>query len=223
MLSLSPELRSVFRSRTFQEMKVSIIEGEQAYSFGGHELLTNHIAMLRCEFCGRTELEFYHAVLIVMIRRKIDLQNNVGQFFELWQQQSSFLADRLDSRWLVSACDTIMDHAPELEERALALAGTLFTNTIKLYETEYWALGLSEERSRYIRMPNDRVALHDGMSGFMIGSGDMIANMYQRASDICTDGSAASQIVRELLARARNHDTVFGRFRRIHSNENSAW
>jgi hypothetical protein len=77
----------------------------------------------------------------VLLRRRIDLETNLARTRMLWRSEAPFLVAKLDSRWLVSACDTIIDHWHEPEERALALAGTLFANTIKLYETERWAAG----------------------------------------------------------------------------------
>ena len=71
--------------------------------------LDDHFQMLRVEFKGRARIEFYHAVLIVLIRRQIKLLPTLELFFDLWDKEADFLCERLSLRWIVSACDTICD------------------------------------------------------------------------------------------------------------------
>lgn len=205
-----------------ERMKNEIIPGdEREYSIGLIESIDEHVDMLRSEFVGQSTMNLYHAVLIVLIRRKVDLKANRERFVALWEKERGFLVKSLDSRWLVSACDTIIDWWPDRSERALALAGSLFANMIKLYETERWAAEWDLDSVPRYRRVEGRVALHDGMSAFLIGRGDMIANLYRRARSF--EGSVSSDIVTELLDRASRHDTVLKRFKDVHRNSTAEW
>jgi hypothetical protein len=182
--------------------------------------LNAHLTVLRKEFAGQSELLFYHAMLIALLRRRIEVAENLPRLRALWASEQAFLLEALDSRWLVSACDTIVDHWPEPDERALALATSLFANTIKLYETERIATG--GVQGEYT-LPEGRVALHDGMTAFQIGEGDMIFNLVRRIEATTAQAGTAAQILRELVKRASKHDTVFRRFRAVHNRDATAW
>lgn len=205
------------------ELKIKIVQGAlKEYSFGKNQDLHVHVDMIRREFVGRTELELYHALLMVMIRRKINLQKNIQRARDLWAYETDFLCRNLDSRWLVSACDTIMDYWPEDTERALAATGALFTNTLKLYETERWVTGQADATQQY-EMVNGRVSLHDGLSAFVIGHGDMVVNLHRRIRHLCSGNTPAGKILYELLSRASKFDTVFKRFKDVHRDESTNW
>ncbi|MCR4265861.1 polysaccharide pyruvyl transferase family protein [Nitratireductor sp. ZSWI3] len=197
---------------TFADMKSRTVEGaDKTYSYGRSKDLSVHILSIRNEFVGAPELCLYHAILVVLIRRNINLEENVLRFRDLWDREGAFLCERLDSRWLVSACDTIIDHGRDTGERALAMSATLFTNTVKLYETERWATAAAADAAPY-REISERVPLHDGLSAFAIGRGDMIKNLEHRLLSFADEDSAAFLILRELFSRAGRFDTVFRRF-----------
>jgi hypothetical protein len=210
-------------TQSFAALRSRVVEGGAAvYSRGKKKDLDEHLEMIRQEFVGRSELELHHAVLIVLVRRGIDLQHNLQRLRALWEQEAGYLCARLDGRWLVSACDTIMDHWSEGEERALAAAASILGNTIKLYETERWALGMGRPAGDYAPI-QERVALPDGMSAFVIGRGDMVANLHRRLQSLARRKSPAAAILLELLYRASEQDTVYGRFRRVHRKAETAW
>ena len=215
-------IQQLFAS-SLDDMKNRIIEGEaKVYSFGLKVDIDEHVAMLRQEFIGRTELELYHAVLMSLVRREVDLLLNLERVHELWSKETEFLCQNVDSRWLVSACDTMMDHWPNESDRALAAAGSLFTNTLKLYETERWATGQYDKNNEYEPV-SGRVPLHDGLSGFVIGWGDMIANLHRRIKSVCANSSPAACILFELLHRASENNTVYKRFKDVHQRSETGW
>jgi hypothetical protein len=218
------ELTDRLHSTSLAGLKAAVVPGEpRVYSFGVIPDLALQAEALRREFAGQSELLLYHAILMVLLRRRIDLETNLARTRMLWGSEAPFLVAKLDSRWLVSACDTIIDHWHEPEERALALAGTLFANTIKLYETERWATGHAGMKLPFGQPRAERVALHDGMSAFMIGTGDMIGNLHKRMEAVTAASGIAAQIVGELVRRASAHDTIFKRLRDVHSNPHSLW
>lgn len=214
------ELAPFLSAEAGWEAMYSQLDGDEpAASFGRDPDLGKHLTMLRAEFSGKPVALFYHAGITVLIRREMDLTVNVIRFRTLWRRMSAELCAGLDSRWLVSACDTFMDHGENDAERALAAAGALFANTIKLYETERWSRGAEGP----LRVPVGIVPLHDGMTAFLIGRGDMVANLHRRVLAVTSADRPAARILRELLARASRHDTVFRRFGEVHTDPETAW
>lgn len=184
--------------------------------------LSVHIAMLREEFATRSELLFYHAALISLIRREIDTSHAFLRFRAIWTEETDFLRRELDSRWLVSACDTFADHAPNPTVRALAMAGSILVNTVKLYETENWATGRRGQDLPY-RAVTLQTQLDDGLSVYQIGSGDLIRNMRNRLRAMPIPEHPISAILAELFRRLHMQDTVFHRFHDEHYNPASNW
>ncbi len=205
----------------FAALKRSRVEGpERISSFGLKPDLDDHIAMLHDEFIGRSRLEFYNVILTVLLRRGYNTSSNFLLFRRLWNEEANFLVGELDSRWLISACDTFTDHSEDKEEIAFACAGTLFMNTVKLYETERHALGATSAQP--YKEFTGRVSLFDGLTAFMIGNGDMIKNLAERLRK-SGGGCPTALIVQELFRRAQQNDTVYRRFRVAHKNFETAW
>lgn len=184
--------------------------------------ISAHMESLREEFATKSELLFYHAALICLIRRGIETSEAFARFTIIWDEEADFLRRELDSRWLVSACDTFADHAQNPTIRALAMTGSILVNTVKLYETENWATGRSGQDLNY-RAITLRTQLYDGISAFHIGSGDLVSNMQKRLSALTDSPHAISVILSELFKRMHLHDTVFRRFREEHYNPASIW
>ena len=198
--------------------KNSVMGGVQKNSFGRRNLLDEHLTMLEKEFSNSSMLEFYHVWLIVNIRREINLKHNIEKFFILWAEESDFLLKRLDSRWLVSASDTIIDCSCDDTEIATSMSVVLFANTIKLYETE--RLILSSKKSDTLEA--GLIELFDGISAFRIGHGDMIFNMMERlaSKEVAT---VSQKILMEILHRVHRFDTVYQRMANQHINLTTAW
>jgi hypothetical protein len=169
---------------------------------------------------GKSELEFHHARTIVLIRRKLEWTQSVNDFWRMWREEDVFLLRNLDSRWLISACDTIVDISNDQEMRAAAAAATLFANTCKLYETE--RLMKTSLESVDTEKSGDRVELYDGLTAFVVGRGDMVHNLFARVGTL-NDGCVANKILKEVMNRARQNDTVFRRFGDIHEVEHTRW
>src|SRR5690606_22298141 len=73
----------------------------------------SHVATLREEFATKPELLFYHATLISIIRRDVEVSDAFRHFESIWKDQTEFLRRELDGRWLISACDTFADYAKD--------------------------------------------------------------------------------------------------------------
>ncbi|WP_239287944.1 hypothetical protein [Candidatus Nitrotoga sp. 1052] len=187
--------------------------------------LDEFLAALAEEFNGRSRLEFFHTVLIVLIRRRIMLQAAKDMFFDLWENETDFLCKHLSLRWLVSACDTICDHPRSPAEATTAIAASMLINTFKLYETErltFESLNISERRMAALQ--GTREDLFDGLTTFKIGRGDMIRNLagrLKRTRD--ADAALVARIFYTAVERVFTDETVFLRFRRLHNHDATRW
>jgi len=189
-------------------------------SYGRKADLDRHFEMLEKEFAGQPAALLYHACLIVQIRRGVQLENSLEKFFALWDQHCERLTSELDSRWLVSALDTFSDHGRNSVEHTTAMAGVLLVNTIKLYETERLVTGQRDNPGPYAEIKG-RQPLHDGLTAFVIGEGDMVRNMLERTRRLNTGNTGS--ILQELLNRSCCSDTVFKRFRSVHKRTETMW
>jgi hypothetical protein len=187
---------------------------------GRRAVLSDHLRDLTREFAGESQLLFYHAALTVLIRRGIDKDAAIRQFESLWRERQDDLLHGLTARWLVSACDTIMDCSTDPYERAIAFAGSCFMNTIKLYETELLCVRSKPVVASEIAYPRP---LFDGMTSFAVGRGDMVHNLRSRMSEVCRPGSVAAAILQELVRRADRSDTVYRRFAELHADDATRW
>lgn len=212
-----------------------------------HAHLTHYVHLHFFEFNGRSELGLYHALLVMLLRRRLDVELHWPRFRRLWAEHGPFLRRDLSTRWLASACSTFIDYSDDRIEAAIATAGMLFAQTIKLYETERWALnedafvrtsgaGTASLTTRPVHYLHNWSAQHgfdwpppvellDGWWPFNIGRGDLIKNMHLRVRHVTDSNShsSAASILNELLTRASVQDTVLHRFKNVHTNPLTAW
>jgi hypothetical protein len=179
------------------------------------ELYSHRRAMI-----GASQLEFLHVCLIVMLRRRIETRKNFTTFHRIWNEEKTFLLKTLNSRWLVSACDTFADHARDKADRTTALAGAILLNTIKIYETERIFRGDYKEKEF---APHQWLHLFDGMHSFWIGNGDVIFNLKRRIDRLRHEKGPVDAILVELFERVNVHNTAFGRFRSVHTLLETKW
>lgn len=202
-----------------------ITDVEQTYTHGADKDISQHLHNLRAEFAGQVELLYYHAQLIVLIRREYQVAEQFALFERLWDAESDFLLQHLNTRWLVSAADTFADYSHDDSIRSLALAASLLVNTIKLQETERYlqtAEHLSDDPSRQQQLQTGRIALFDGTSAFAVGTDDTLRNLRWRLEAV-SKLNPMGQVLLELFQRLQLHDTVYQRFRQRHTRAKTAW
>jgi len=169
--------------------------------------LDDELYKWRRVFVGRPALHFLHAATIIALRRRVDVLENSIRFFGMWADQGGFFSLTLDTKWLISAADTILDHSENENERAVALASVVLFKTIKLYETELFARG-----AKSLPLDNrEKVELFDGLLSFSFPHGDLIQNLSNRVEDFCSKESTARLIFKALFNRALSFDTTFRR------------
>lgn len=198
--------------------------GQPEQTRGSEKSLDQHLSNLRREFSGQSELVYYHAKLIVLIRREYRLDDTLKEFFALWDQQAGFLVGKLNLRWLISAADTFADHAKG-EERAVAMMASLLANTVKIAESDRYihaAEACELQSDRIERLQTELVPLFEGTSVFTVGTDDTLRNMYWRLEPFFGIG-AAGLIVKAVYDRIQVEDTAFARLRALHRRDRTGW
>lgn len=182
--------------------------------------LAGKTALLARSFNGLPLIWLYHATLIVALRRRIDVAENWARFMASWGQHGHWMLKHLNSRWLISACDTIADDHPAPGIRAAATAAAATLTTLRLAETERRARGadLRPMGRNYTNRP-----LYDGLIWFNIGRGDAVANLEARIARARAEGTLPGRILAELLDRAKRNDTVLRRLADAHDLPATAW
>lgn len=217
---------ATLQSSDYSELKSKLIgDTEQIYTHGADKDISQHLQHLRSEFAGQSELLYYHAQLIVLIRREYQVAEQFAQFERLWNTESEFLREHLNTRWLISATDTFADHSTDPTTRSLALAASLLVNTIKLQETERYLQAteqLADQPERRQQLQTGRVALFDGTSAFAVGTDDTLRNLRWRL-DAISPMNLMGEVLAELFQRVQTHDTVYQRFRQRHTRAKTAW
>ncbi len=212
----------------YQQLKNTLITGDAPeYTYGSEKNLNQHIDNLRKEFVGQSELNYHHAKLIVLIRRGVDARKHFAEFERLWYQESDFLIEALNTRWLISACDTFIDYSSDETLKALLMNAVILINTIKLQESERFLLATEAAKivpERQQSLQNERLALFDGVSGFAVGTDDTLRNMRWRL-DKLAQAHDLGQIVISIFERVQqpDADTVYSRFRGWHHRDKTAW
>ena len=209
------------------QLKAKIISGDHVqYTYGSDKDLNTHIQNLRQEFVGQPELNHYHASLIVLIRREIDVLENYQKFKALWLSECDFLLKSLNIRWLLSACDTFIDLDDDYTLQAILMNAIVLMNTIKAQETEVVLCQLQylENEQTKQTLQNERVALFDGMSALAVGTDDTLRNMRWRLEKVCAHHELGA-IVIEIFDRLQDpqNNNVYARAKARHSRERTRW
>ena len=143
------------------------------YTHGSENSIKSHLHNLRNEFNGKTELEYYHAELNVFLRRGIKTKKTFKNFLDLWEQESGFLIKNLNTRWLIAAADSFIDHDKNPLSRSLAFSAVCLVNSCKLCETERFvnnSIDKEYDLKKLELLKNQRIPLFDGTSAFTIGT-----------------------------------------------------
>jgi hypothetical protein len=201
------------------------IPGQRVVRHGRDADLDRQLDRLHSEFAGSNELAYAHAVLIVAIRRRLHLREALSRFRAMWIDAGELLCRQLNLRWLTSAADTFADHGENGEERSTAMLAATLAGLVKLYETERFASGEPPASEQHISVLRETpVPLLDGLTGFAVGSGDMIVNLVRRLDRVGATGTTpAHRLLQEVVNRVLRGPTVFARLRRLHWREATRW
>ena len=149
------EVVSSYSNKSYTDMKRKILSEEEVEWVENSDKprlkdLSAHLNKVKTEFIDKPEICFYHATLIVLLRRGYKSKETYKEFEKLWETESDFLLSNLSLRWIVSACDTFVDHSPNPLRSAIFLNVSTLINTLKIYETEKFLRGFEaiDERKK---------------------------------------------------------------------------
>jgi hypothetical protein len=175
--------------------------------------LSKKISELEEEFKGKPEKCLEMAVCIVHIRRKINLEKNLFKFNELLTDQH--VIKNMDTRWLVSMCDTIIDHGSH-EDASKAAIITTYINLLKLSGTY---LILCDHKLNESHINNDfsrNKPIYDGVIAFTLKNEDALINLHRRLQKIMNNNDSGLKYVwSEILKRIRSSENPITMFERL--------
>lgn len=187
--------------------------------------LYTHLTTLQHEFIGQSELNFYHAILIVLLRRRFQPEKTFQTFTHLWQTQTDYLMDNLSLRWIASACDTFIDFDPKPIRKAILLNIITLINTIKVYETQQYlchsSASLDEEKSAILYAHHK--PLYGGLTYFRLGKDDTLKHMRERYQHFYAEDPFSTTLLLKVFARLHDQPSAFTTLKQLHKDEKSAW
>lgn len=182
--------------------------------------VVSHFIDIEREFWGGCRLLYFHACVIVCIRRKIHLDSALRCFFSLWSIYRQRLRKTLSIRWLISALDTLVDHGNSPIQKALAMNGSMFGTMIQLINFIIATPGaIITDTEGYIEnsSPDDIEQWRALKAIPRVIDGDMVAKMHKQIQKMCTfEEKIAGPICAEIYWRILFvHPTIFSSIREL--------
>jgi hypothetical protein len=164
--------------------------------------------------------------LIVKLRRNIDRDSSWGELRALVEANIDRICRELNTRALVSVCDTYADYADPVESRNAMLV-SLLVNTEKTSQSYVlWRVNyIAPFRVPLSHHPR-RVPLWDGMDSFHLEIGDVTNNFFGRLDRLMSSTPTIERIYREVVERIRTHPTILGSLNKFHQHvfePNTRW
>lgn len=154
--------------------------------------------------------------LIINLRKGKEKERNWSQFTELIENNLVEICQVLDTRWLISICDTYADYGdPVARRNAMLVVQT--ANFEKLWATHLlmYDLKLNEEKTEQLKK-NKIIPLWDGMYSFNINHGDMMNNFFARVDELMMDTPVINEIYKTVVQRIKENDTVLANLNKYH-------
>lgn len=187
--------------------------------------LYHHLRHLQLEFVGHSELAFYHALLIVLLRRGFDVERTFAEFESLWQQRAEMLFEQLSLRWLISAADTLIDQSPDPVRGAILMNAVSLINSFKIGETQRILLTdqLEPRSDQVIALSKQHRHLYDGLTYFRLGSDDTLAQMRTRYQRFAQHDAFAARFLLVIFGRIHDCPGAFALIRQFHPPQWAYW
>ncbi len=156
--------------------------------------------------------------LIIKLRRKINPETNWREFDNLVKNNIKTICKRINTRFLISICDTYVDYGNPIESRNAMIISAI-TNMEKLSQT-YFAMfdtSLNKKKIKYLK--SNKIELWDGMTSFNLSKGDLTQNMFRRIDQCLQETPELHAIFVTLLKRIKknNNKTILGGLNKYHN------
>lgn len=164
--------------------------------------------------------------LTVYLRRNGQTSATFLSFRQLIEGHLDLALDQLDSRWLISICDSYADFGDPITARNALLIST-FLNWERLAASYIqWAEPLRTTRRVDNPAPPSNAPLWDGLVTVQLARGDTTNNLLIRYARLLEETPHLLRIWRALLERIRNNDSVLAAMNAPHGHmfdEDLAW
>ena len=225
---------SDFSKKNIAEMKKTIITDAECNADALSDKprtknLTEHLDNLKHQFIGQSELCFYHATLVVLLRRNYRTTDTFAEFQTLWESEFDYLLEYLSLRWIVSACDTFIDHSANNDRAAILLNVITLINTLKVYETkQFLQLSTAVEQTSLVTdkvnaLYHSHLPLYDGLTYFRIGTDDTLKHMRSRYEKLYTVDKLATTMLLFVFDKLQSNNSAFATLRTLHKDQKSQW
>ena len=166
------------------------------------------------EFSGAPEVLKTVLECIVKSRRNIE-PDATGKLFKETVENNLDTVLTMNSRWLVSVCDTYADCGDELESSNATMVSLMF-NQIKLCGTVLDLVMDSRINGNKLNNYNTK-PLWDGMWGFNVLKGDMVENLIQRMDKNLSATPTIHKIWLRLMDNVADSNNIVAVLKKIHS------
>ena len=155
--------------------------------------------------------------LIVHLRKGKEKEKNWIAFRTLIENNLKEVCSVMDTRWLISLCDTYVDYGDPVTRRNAMLV-VLIADFEKLWATHLlmYDIKLNEEKLNQLKK-NKIIQLWDGMYSFNINHGDMTNNFFARMDDLMKETPVIDEIYRTVIQRIRGNDTILANLNKYHN------
>tara|TARA_R110002051_G_C8431797_1_gene453567 strand:- start:74 stop:574 length:501 start_codon:yes stop_codon:yes gene_type:complete len=163
------------------------------------------------------------------MRRKYKIDKTFTEFERLWEAESNYLLQHLSLRWIVSACDTFVDHSDNAHRAAILMNVVTLMNTLRTYETKNFLqtppgaepIPLLDEKTDILYAGD--LSLYDGLTYFRIGTDDSLRNMRKRYSKFQKIDKLATSMLLAVFEKLQNNGSAFATLRQLHKDDWSKW
>jgi len=154
--------------------------------------------------------------LIVNLRKGKDINTNWKEFSNIIEQNIDEVCKILDTRWLVSICDTYVDYGDPIISRNAMLVVQI-ANFEKLWATNLLMYDIRLNPEKLQKLKNNKIiSLWDGMYSFNINHGDLTNNFFYRLENLLKETLVIEKIYRTILQRIKENDTILANLNKYH-------
>ena len=156
--------------------------------------------------------------LTLYLRRGVHTDSTFRCLRQLVEGNLDLVLEQLNSRWLISICDSYVDHGDPVAARNAALISAFLTWERLAATHARWADPTRNTNAVTEPVPERNVPLWDGLVTVHLMRGDTTCNLLARYTRLLAATPHLLRIWRELLERIRRHDSVLAALNEPHGH-----
>ena len=185
---------------------LEIITGKPAKNLNRLQDAEQNIQAVKAEFVNKPLVCHELIKHIIYLRRGVDTEANTERFFELWETYHETLLKELDTRWLLSVVDTVIEIGDDLEA-AVAMNISQCVNQCNIHTS--LLINCVDGRLDANKLQREMKApTWDGMITVDVPTGDMVHNMMTRMDEIISREPWLNDIWEEIKNRLRTQENL---------------